>query len=88
MGSKRRSNTFTRFLEDIVDATKDLGDDLLDRAKDVEENAKDAIKDVTDDDDSADVAALHASLASLQAKVAELTALQSQAAKGTSAAKA
>jgi len=36
MGSRRRGNTFTRFLEDIVDDTKDFVDDLIDRAKDVE----------------------------------------------------
>ena len=84
MGSKRRSNTLTRFLEDIVDDTKDFVDDLLDRAKDVEENTRDAVKAVTDDgdDDSAeDVAALRASLASLQAKVEELTALQAKSSK-------
>lgn len=84
MGSKRRSNTLTRFFEDIVDDTKDLVDDLLDRAKDVEENAKDAIKDVTDDDDNGsaeDVASLRVSLAALQAKVNELTALQAKSTK-------
>src|SRR5437588_11625576 len=36
MGSRRRGSSFTRFLEDIVDDTKDLVDDLIDRAKDVE----------------------------------------------------
>ena len=29
----RRKNTLTRFLEDIIDDTKDFVDDLLDRAK-------------------------------------------------------
>jgi polyhydroxyalkanoate synthesis regulator phasin len=79
MGSKRRSNTFTRFLEDIVDDTKDFVDDLIDRAKDVEENVKDAVVDVTDDDEAeetADIEALNKTLAELQAKVEELTALQ------------
>ncbi|MGH2577787.1 MAG: hypothetical protein ACRDG9_08590, partial [Actinomycetota bacterium] len=50
MGTKRR-NTLTRFLEDIVDDTKDLVDDLIDRAKDMEEDARDAVKDVVDDDE-------------------------------------
>lgn len=87
MGSKRRSNTVTRFFEDIVDDTKDFVDDLLDRAKDVEENTKDAINDMHEDDgdtdgtSAADVAALRASLAQLQAKVEELTALQTKTRK-------
>jgi hypothetical protein len=46
----KRKNTFTRFLSDIVDNTKDLADDLLDRAKTVETNAKDAVKDAVDDE--------------------------------------
>ena len=46
----KRKNTFTRFLSDIVDNTKDLADDLLDRAKTVESNAKDAVKDAADDE--------------------------------------
>jgi hypothetical protein len=45
----KRKNTFTRFLSDIVDNTKDLADDMLDRAKTVESNAKDAVKDAVDD---------------------------------------
>ena len=62
-------------------------DDLLDRAKDLETHTKDAITDVVDDDDdenstsAADVASLKASLASLQAKVDELTALQAKSSK-------
>ena len=45
----KRKNTFTRFISDIVDNTKDLADDVLDRAKSVETNAKDAVKDVVED---------------------------------------
>jgi polyhydroxyalkanoate synthesis regulator phasin len=82
----KRKNTLTRFIEDIVDDTKDFVDDLLDRAKDFEEDTKDAITDVVDDDErgsasSADVASLKASLAALQAKVEELTVLQAKGAK-------
>ncbi len=73
----RRKNTLTRFLEDIIDDTKDLVDDLVDRAKDVEDDVRDAAKNVVDDDEDddtppADVAALQATLKELQAKVAEL----------------
>jgi polyhydroxyalkanoate synthesis regulator phasin len=79
-----RKNTLTRFLEDIVDDTKDFVDDLIDRTKDIEENVKDAVTDVVDDDDgeqpSTDVAALQASLAALKAKVEELTALSAKTA--------
>ncbi len=76
-----RKNTFTRFFEDIVDNTKDLVDDLVDRAKDVENDVRDAAKDVVDDDDDdkasdADMAAIRGQLSALQAKIEELTALQ------------
>lgn len=91
MASKRRSNTLTRFFEDIVDDTKDLVDDLLDRAKDIETDVKDAVTDVTDDDEGTssadDTAALRQHLKELQAKVNELTELQLQAAKKTEATK-
>jgi polyhydroxyalkanoate synthesis regulator phasin len=80
----KRKNTLTRFLEDIVDDTKDLVDDILDRAKDIETDVRDAVTDVVDDDESdstspAEVASLKASLAALQTKVEELTALQVKA---------
>ena len=83
--SKRRKNTFTRFIEDIVDDTKDLVDDLLDRAKDLENDARDAVKDVVDDDDDDDkvkpsageMAHLYAALEELTAKVNALTVVAS-----------
>ena len=86
MSSKRRSNSLTRFFEDIVDDTKDLVDDLLDRAKDIETDVRDAATDVIDDDDEkdspdSDTAALRQTLKDLQAKVDQLTELQLQAAK-------
>ena len=75
-----RKNTFTRFLEDIIDDTKDLVDDLVDRAKDVENDVRDAAKNVVDDDEDevseADMAAIKGQLSALQAKIDELTALQ------------
>jgi hypothetical protein len=83
MGSRRRGNTFTRFLEDIVDDTKDFVDDLIDRAKDVEEDTSGAAKDFVADDDEQDddrdaqeAAALRKQLAELRAKIDELTTMQ------------
>jgi hypothetical protein len=81
MASRRRGSTFTRFLEDIVDDTKDFVDDLIDRAKDVEENTKDAVIDVADDDereerDASEAAALRKQLDELRAKIDELTGMQ------------
>jgi hypothetical protein len=74
----KRKNTITRFIEDIVDDTKDFVDDILDRAKDLETDARDAVKDVTDDDEksSSDVAGLQAALADLTLKVNQLAELQ------------
>ena len=73
----KRKNTLTRFIEDIVDDTKDFVDDVLDRAKDLESNAKDAVTDVVDDDESgsgssSELASLHAAVAGLTAKVNQL----------------
>jgi hypothetical protein len=78
-----RKNTLTRFLEDIIDDSKDLIDDLIDRAKDVEDNAKDAVVDVVDDDEKdgpspAELGKLQSALADLTAKVSELADLQQQ----------
>jgi polyhydroxyalkanoate synthesis regulator phasin len=81
----KRKNTLTRFIEDIVDDTKDFVDDILDRAKDVETDVKDAVTDVVDDDEkvssSGDVAGLHSALAELTAKVNQLAELQLAGAK-------
>jgi hypothetical protein len=90
----KRKNTFTRFIEDIVDDTKDFVDDIIDRAKDLETDAVDAIKDVVDDDESDDkvsspgVAELEAALAELTAKVNQLAELQLAAASSSNAASA
>ena len=77
----KRKNTFTRFIEDIVDDTKDFVDDLIDRAKDIEVDARDAVTDVVDDDEDdkasdQEVAQMRATLDQLKAKIDELTALQ------------
>jgi hypothetical protein len=82
----KRKNTLTRFIEDIVDDTKDFVDDVLDRAKDLETDARDAVKDVVDDDEKTsgngpEVAGLQAALAELTAKVNQLAELQLAGAK-------
>ena len=89
MGSRRRGSTFGRFLEDIVDDTKDFVDDLIDRAKDVEERAQDAVADLAADDDNdndeaddrdaSEAAALREQLDELRAKIDQLTAMQKPA---------
>ena len=83
MGSRRRGSSFTRFLEDIVDDTKNLVDDLIDRAKDVEEDTRGAVTDLVDDEsdeeddgDAQEAAALRAKIDELRAKIDELTAKQ------------
>jgi hypothetical protein len=91
----KRKNTFTRFIEDVVDDTKDFVDDILARAKDLETDMKDAVKDVVDDDDeddkvpssSSEVAKLEAALAELTVKVNQLAELQLASASANSAAK-
>src|SRR5439155_8377949 len=41
---KRRRNSITRLIEDVVDDTKDLVDDVVDRAKDVERDGRKAVR--------------------------------------------
>ena len=77
----KRKNTFTRFIEDIVDDTKDFVDDILDRAKDLENDARDAVKDVVDDDESTPASSSGAGVAELEAALAELTAKVNQLAE-------
>ena len=81
----KRKNTFTRFIEDIVDDTKDFVDDILDRAKDLETDMKDAVKDVVDDDEDDSKAGV-SSLQSLESALAELTAKVNQLAEAQLAA--
>ena len=69
----KRKNTFTRFIEDIVDDTKDFVDDIIDRAKDLETDVRDAVKDVVDDDETESVPASSPDMADLQLALAELT---------------
>ena len=48
MATKRRKNSFTKFLQDIVDNTTDLVNDVVERAESVEENMHGAVRDVAD----------------------------------------
>ena len=73
----RRKNTLTKFVEDIVDSTKDFVDDIVDRAKDVEEDVRDAAKNLVDDDETPapkgnELAELNKAIADLTKKVNEL----------------
>jgi polyhydroxyalkanoate synthesis regulator phasin len=80
--TKRRKNSITKFIQDIIDDSKELVDDLIDRASDVEEHAHDAVRDIVDEDDDEttapsgdEVAQLKAALASLTKKVDKLAAV-------------
>jgi hypothetical protein len=76
MGKLRRKS-FTSFLEDIVDDSKDFIDDLTDRARTVEHHAHDAVHDAAadergtapDSDGERELAELRESLADLTLKV-------------------
>src|SRR5215210_9110918 len=81
--TRRRRNSFTSFLGDIIDDSKDLVDDLIDRAKDVEEHGRDAVRDFADDDDEIDVdepelRQLRSSLEALTGQVSQLTEMQAR----------
>jgi polyhydroxyalkanoate synthesis regulator phasin len=84
---KRRRNSITRLIEDVVDDAKDLVDDVVDRAKDAERDGRKAVRRVVkDDDDRGDHSAgemddLKSALDDLTAKVNRLVALQADARK-------
>jgi polyhydroxyalkanoate synthesis regulator phasin len=71
--TKRRKNSVTKFLQDIIDDSKDLVDDLIERAEDVEENVHDTVRDVVDDDDDDDRSPSNDELQQLRAALADLT---------------
>ncbi|MHB8690044.1 MAG: hypothetical protein ACYDHH_02250 [Solirubrobacteraceae bacterium] len=79
--TKRRNNTVTKFLQDIIDDSKELVDDMIDRARTVEDHARDAVSDIVDDEDetttpsSDELAELKVALASLTKKVDKLAAV-------------
>jgi polyhydroxyalkanoate synthesis regulator phasin len=76
--TKRRKNTVTKFIQDVIDDSKELVDDLIDRASDVEGHAHDAVRDVVDEDEdsaapsSDELTQLKAAIASLTKKVDKL----------------
>jgi polyhydroxyalkanoate synthesis regulator phasin len=80
----KRKNTLTRWIEDMVDDTKDFVDDILDRSKDLESNVKDAVTDVVDDDESVHSSS-SAQMTSFQAALADLTAKVNQLASASAA---
>jgi len=75
--TKRRKNSITKFLQDVIDDSKDFVDDVLDRVKDVEDNARDAVRNVVDDEDDettpeSEVGELKSAVAALSKKVDKL----------------
>ena len=82
---KRRRNSITRLIEDVVDDAKDLVDDVVDRAKDVERDGRKtvrrAVKDNDDRGDNAEMDDLKSALDDLTAKVERLVAMQAEARK-------
>ena len=75
----RRKNTITKFLQDIVDDSKELVDDLIDRARDAEEDIRDAVVDVVSDED--DDTPSNGEVKDLQKALAELTSTVDKLAK-------
>jgi polyhydroxyalkanoate synthesis regulator phasin len=84
---KRRRNSITRLIEDVVDDAKDLVDDVVDRAKDVEKDGRKAVRRaVKEDDKRTDTSAremddLKSALDDLTAKVNRLVAMQADGRK-------
>ncbi|WP_250285519.1 MULTISPECIES: hypothetical protein [unclassified Frankia] len=72
--TRRRKNTLTKFIEDIVDNTKDLVDDLIDRSRDLEDDLRRTARNVVDDDSpsSDELQDLKKALAELTSKVNQL----------------
>jgi methyl-accepting chemotaxis protein len=81
VATKRRKNSVTKFLQDIIDDSKELVDDLIERAEDVEGSVHDTVRDAVDDDHdespSADeLAELKTALADLTSKVEKLASVK------------
>ena len=88
MATKKRRNSITRLIEDVVDDAKDLVDDVVDRAKDVEKDGRKAVRRVVKDDHgrngngtTPEMDDLKTALDDLTAKVNRLVAMQSEARK-------
>jgi polyhydroxyalkanoate synthesis regulator phasin len=82
---KRRRNSITRLIEDVVDDAKDLVDDVVDRAKDTERDSRKAVRRAVKDDNgrngesTEEMDDLKSALDDLTAKVNRLVALQAEA---------
>ena len=85
---KRRRNSITRLIEDVVDDAKDLVDDVVDRAKDVERDSRKAARRSVNHDgdrrDHSEIDDLKSALDDLTAKVNRLVAMQAEARKNNS----
>ena len=88
MATKRRRNSLTRLIEDVVDSSKDLVDDVVDRAKDVERDGRKAVRRVVNDNGNGssdrserEMDDLKSALDDLTAKVNRLVALQAESRK-------
>ena len=86
---KRRRNSITRLIEDVVDDAKDLVDDVVDRAKDAERDGRKTVRRAVKDNDRRDDSAremedLKSALDDLTAKVERLAAMQAEARKQNS----
>lgn len=85
MATKKRRNSITRLIEDVVDDAKDLVDDVVDRAKDVERDGRKAVRRAARDSDdrngrsTREIDDLKSALDDLTAKVERLAALQAEA---------
>jgi hypothetical protein len=80
---KRRRNSITRLIEDVVDDAKDLVDDAVDRAKDVERDSRKAVRRAARDngdrgDQAHEMDDLKSALDDLTAKVNRLAAMQAE----------
>lgn len=82
---KRRRNSVTRLIEDVVDDAKDLVDDVVDRAKDVERDGRKAVRRAARDNGrdrkSQEMDDLKSALDDLTAKVERLAAIQAESRK-------
>ena len=81
---KRRRNSITRLIEDVVDDAKDLVDDVVDRAKDVERDGRKAVRRAAKDNGDRtgqEMDDLKSALDDLTAKVERLAAIQAEARK-------
>lgn len=86
--AKRRRNSITRLIEDVVDDAKDLVDDVVDRAKDAEKDGRKAVRRAVKDDGrrngngtTPEMDDLKSALDDLAAKVNRLVAMQAEARK-------